>query len=83
MLTVWSAIAIGFEPLGLLADAGRGLDIVLDVLTPNWAFLKQTVEPFIETFQMAVIAAIVGCAIGRRGLWCRAPVLVCVCEFEV
>ena len=32
--------------------------------TPNWAFLPQTIEPLIETFQMAVVACVLGCAIG-------------------
>lgn len=63
-LTLWSAWGIGFEPLSLIQDAGRGLRIIADVLTPNPAFFPQTVQPFIQTFQMAVIASIVGCAIG-------------------
>lgn len=63
-LTIWSAWGIGFEPLEILQDAGRGLVIIADVLTPNLAFFPQTIEPFIQTFQMAVIASIVGCAIG-------------------
>jgi phosphonate transport system permease protein len=64
LLTIWSAVGIGLEPLSLLQDAGRGLRIIGEVLTPNWAFLPQTIDPLIETFQMAVIASIVGCGIG-------------------
>jgi len=64
LLTLWSAWGIGFEPLSLIEDAGRGLTIIFDVLTPNWAFFPNTVDPMIQTFQMAVIASIVGCAIG-------------------
>ncbi len=64
LLTIWSAVGIGLEPLSLLQDAGRGLRIIGEVLTPNWAFLPQTIDPLIQTFQMAVIASIVGCGIG-------------------
>jgi phosphonate transport system permease protein len=63
-LTLWSAWAIGFQPFALIQDAGRGLGIIHDVLTPNWSFFPETVDPMIQTFQMAVIASIIGCAIG-------------------
>jgi phosphonate transport system permease protein len=34
-----------------------------DLLDPNWEFLGNTVRPMLETFQMAVIAAAIGCAV--------------------
>ena len=34
-----------------------------ELLNPNWAFLPRTIEPMIETFQMAVVAAAIGCAV--------------------
>ncbi len=63
-LTIWSAWGIGFDLFGILEDLGRGLKIIAEVLSPNWDFFPRTVDPLIETFQMAVIAAIVGCGIG-------------------
>ena len=37
--------------------ADRGL------LSPNWAFLPQTAAPMLETFSMAVLAAVMGCGL--------------------
>ena len=37
--------------------------IIGEVLDVNWEFFPRTVDPMIQTFQIAVIAAIVGCAV--------------------
>ena len=34
------------------------------MLPPNFAFFPQTVRPLIETFQMAVVACVIGCVVG-------------------
>ncbi|MGH2380341.1 MAG: phosphonate ABC transporter, permease protein PhnE, partial [Candidatus Limnocylindria bacterium] len=63
----WFALSeefgIGLDVGELIEDAGRGVEIWAEFLEPNWAFLPQTLEPMLETFQMAVIAAFVGCAV--------------------
>jgi phosphonate transport system permease protein len=63
----WVAISeefgIGLDVGAIIEDAGRGLGIWGEFLAPNWGFLPQTVGPMMETFQMAVIAAVVGCAV--------------------
>ena len=64
VLTIWSAWGIGFDPISIINDIGRGLKIIGEVLSPNWSFFPRTVDPLIETFQIAVIAAIIGCGIG-------------------
>jgi phosphonate transport system permease protein len=33
------------------------------LLEPNWAYIPQTIGPMVETFQMAIIASLVGCGI--------------------
>lgn len=66
LLTLWatsSQFGIGFDPVRLFADLGRGREILAEVFQPNFAFFGRTVEPMLETIQMAIIAATIGCAI--------------------
>src|SRR5688572_6298332 len=64
VITVWSAIGIGVDLVGLLEDITRGTGILSDILRPDFSFFPETIGPLIETFQMAVIASVVGCAVG-------------------
>jgi phosphonate transport system permease protein len=60
-LSLSAEFGIGLD-LGALADNfARGRGILAELLNPNWAFLERTVEPMLETFQMAVIASVIGC----------------------
>jgi phosphonate transport system permease protein len=63
-LTVWSAapIPIGIEVdfVGLVQDIARGAGIVGEVLQPNFAFFPQTIQPLIETVQIAIISGVIG-----------------------
>ncbi len=59
------------RPLGIGVDLGaiasnltRGREIIAQLLRPNFAFFPRTVTPLIETFQMAVVACLIGCAVG-------------------
>ena len=57
------AFGIGLD-LGALADSiTRGAGILGELLAPNWSFLPRTLPAMLETFQMAVIAAVIGCGI--------------------
>ncbi|MGH2444933.1 MAG: phosphonate ABC transporter, permease protein PhnE [Candidatus Limnocylindria bacterium] len=47
----------------LIADITRGAGILGELLSPNWEFLDNTVEPMLETVQIAVVASAIGCAI--------------------
>ena len=68
-----SEFGIGFDLGELIENITRGARILYrdnpinpadrGLLNPNWAFLASTVDPMIETFQMAVIAAVVGCGL--------------------
>jgi phosphonate transport system permease protein len=62
-LSVSEDFGIGLDPGLLLENLGRGTGIWGEFLEPNWSFLPQTFGPLLETFQMAVIAAAVGCSI--------------------
>ncbi|HEX7196891.1 MAG TPA: phosphonate ABC transporter, permease protein PhnE [Candidatus Limnocylindria bacterium] len=62
-LSLSEEIGIGLNVGDLIEDAGRGLDIWAEFLEPNWAFLPDTLGPMLETFQMAVISAFIGCAV--------------------
>ncbi len=63
LLSVSERWGIGLDIGGLIEDIGNGEVILRQLLNPNWAFLPRVVDPLIETFQIAVIAAFIGCAI--------------------
>ena len=56
-------LGIGLDVGALARDLTRGAGILGELLDPNWAFLPRTLGPMIETFQMAVLAAAIGCAV--------------------
>jgi phosphonate transport system permease protein len=66
LLTLWSAsreFGIGFDPAALFADIGRGREILAEVFQPNFAFVDRTIEPMLETIQMAIVSSTIGCAV--------------------
>lgn len=68
LFTLWCAapppMGIGVDPGEIVANLTRGRQIIGELLTPNFAFFPRTVVPLIETFQMAVVACVIGCAVG-------------------
>jgi len=66
-ITVWCVlpppIGIGFDVGRIAANWARGREILGELFSPNFAFFPQTVRPLIETFQMAVVACVIGCAV--------------------
>lgn len=74
VLLTWASLSdqfgIGFDLFQVIADFTRGAPILSDesrpiqqrgLLHPNWGFLPRTVDPMLETFQMAVLASGIGC----------------------
>lgn len=62
--TWWAADGIGFDVIALLGSFGRAGGILSEAIPPNLGFLDATLRPMLETFQMAVIASVIGCTIG-------------------
>ncbi|HEY7331768.1 MAG TPA: phosphonate ABC transporter, permease protein PhnE [Candidatus Limnocylindria bacterium] len=67
LVITWAAL---FEPFGIGLDIGaladsitRGAGIFGELLDPNWEFLPRTVDPMLETFKIAVVASVIGCAV--------------------
>ena len=56
-------LGIGLDVAGVVDDIGRGQPILEKLANPNWGYIPQTLGPMIETFQMAVIASIIGCGV--------------------
>jgi phosphonate transport system permease protein len=69
---------IGFDLLEIIEDITRGAGILYrdydragnlvsaaqrGLLQPNFAFLPRTQAPMVETFQMAVLASVIGCGL--------------------
>lgn len=63
LISVSEQWGIGLDIGSLIADIGRGEGIIRELLNPNWSFLPRTIEPLLETFQMAVVAAFIGCSL--------------------
>jgi phosphonate transport system permease protein len=67
VFTLWCAaprpIGIGVDPGYVLDNLSRGQKIISEVLHPNFAFFPQTVQPLIQTIQMAIISCVIGCAV--------------------
>jgi phosphonate transport system permease protein len=63
LLSASEQFGIGLDIGAIIEDIGRGEAILRELLNPNWAFLPRTIQPLLETFQMAVVAAFAGCAI--------------------
>jgi phosphonate transport system permease protein len=73
LVSVSEQWGIGLDIGGIIEDIGRGEPILRQLLNPNWAFLPRVIEfslqppfvsgPLVETFQMAVVAAFIGCGI--------------------
>lgn len=67
VLITWVSVSeefgIGVD-LGALADSiTRGVGILGELLSPNWSFLPETLPWMLETFEMAVVASVIGCGI--------------------
>jgi phosphonate transport system permease protein len=54
---------IGLDIGAIIEDLGNGRVVLEQLLDPNWGFLPSVAEPLIETFQMAVVAAFIGCGL--------------------
>jgi len=67
LVITWLSVSedpgIGLDVPELIGNLGRGMGIWGEFLEPNWSFLPDTFGPLLETFQMAVIAAAVGCGV--------------------
>jgi phosphonate transport system permease protein len=62
-LSLFEPFGIGLDPAALARSITRGAGILGELLAPNWGFLPQTVDPMLETFQIAVVAAAIGCTV--------------------
>jgi phosphonate transport system permease protein len=61
---------IGVDLGAIVRNWRNGADKVLALLSPDWAFFPRTVEPLVETLQMAVIAtAVAGIVSLPLSLW--------------
>lgn len=68
LMTVWAIFerfgGIGFTLAPLFGeDIVRGREIIAEFFDPNWGFLDNIWEPFLETFLIAVIASVIGCTL--------------------
>lgn len=64
VFTYWAGSdrwGIGFLPGEVLSNLTRGAGILAEFFPPNWAFLPETIDPFLETMEMAIIASVLGC----------------------
>jgi phosphonate transport system permease protein len=63
VLTVVAGDAIGFDLAPLFRETGRGWFILSQFLAPNWSFLGRTIDAWLDTFSIAILASLVGCVL--------------------
>jgi len=63
LITLWAGRAIEFTLEPLIYDIDRGRPVLRGFLDPDWDFLQRVIDPFLETFAIAIIASLVGCSI--------------------
>ena len=65
-ITVWAGWGIDFTLMPLFTDVTRGREVIAEFFNPDWAFLTRAVviESWITTLFIAILATVVGCAIG-------------------
>lgn len=62
-LSLSKQYGIGFDLGELIEDITRGRDIIAELVSPAWSYLPNTVDPMVETFQMSVVSAFIGCGV--------------------
>lgn len=66
--------AIGFDADAIARNWRNGADRVVLLLSPDWSFFPRTVDPLLETLQMAVVATVVGAAVALPvSMWAALP----------
>ena len=63
LVSVSEEWGIGLDIRSIVDDIGRGWPIIQQLLDPNWEFLPRVVAPLVETFQIAIVAAVIGCGL--------------------
>lgn len=64
-ITWWASseeFGLGFDIPRLLTNLTRGAGILAEFWPPDLSVLPRTVDPMLETIQMAIIASLIGCA---------------------
>lgn len=63
----WASLSkefgIGLNVGDLTTSITAGAGILGELLSPNWEFAPRTVDAMLETFEMAVVASAIGCAV--------------------
>jgi phosphonate transport system permease protein len=65
-ITWWAAsdeFGLNFDIPRLFTNLTRGAGILAEFWPPDFSVLPRTVDPLLETIQMAVIASVIGCAV--------------------
>lgn len=66
LITAWAGsdeFGVGFSLTEIAANLTRGQRVIGELLSPNWAFIPETIAPLVETLKMAVIASVIGCGV--------------------
>lgn len=62
-VTVWAGAGIDFTLTPLFTDTLRGRRILAQFFPPNWEYVLRVWPAWVETFSIAVVASVVGCAL--------------------
>jgi phosphonate transport system permease protein len=62
-LTAWSWVAVDVDLGALAANLSNAQNTLVQLFQPDYSFFGETLQPLLETVQMAVIGTAVGCAV--------------------
>jgi len=62
VITTWALLGLGADLPRILRSLRQGGKVLGELWPPDLGFFGVTVEPLIETFQMALLATAIGCA---------------------
>lgn len=74
LITVWGGRGIEFTLSPLLSDSGRGWVIIQQFFVPEWGFIFRVWPAWVQTLSIAVIASVIGCALGLGFAMCASKV---------
>ncbi|HWK91859.1 MAG TPA: phosphonate ABC transporter, permease protein PhnE [Luteimicrobium sp.] len=62
-ITAWSWVAVDVDLAALAQNFSNAQDTLVQLFQPDYSFFGETLQPLLETVQMAVIGTAVGCAV--------------------
>ncbi|MFN2364680.1 MAG: PhnE/PtxC family ABC transporter permease, partial [Halarsenatibacteraceae bacterium] len=57
---IWSARSVEFNLIEIIRDFPVVINLLRDMIPPNWAYISRIAAPLIETIQIAILGTFIG-----------------------